>query len=141
MSCTNASWLDLSCPQYCTDPTTNLYGNMRQYADYKYWVLGEDSANCTNYFQVAIGYIDDNRDQILSAIIALPSVYTEAVLASAVATTVTEPASVTLTTTVTATATSSSSTQDTPASTIRRGVGVGVEIPLLLALLTSLFFL
>jgi hypothetical protein len=39
------------------------------------WVCGLDPSDCTNKFSLPVGYIEDNRDVSLTAIIALPSVY------------------------------------------------------------------
>lgn len=145
VSCTDASWLDSSCPQYCKDDTSTVYGDLRQCDDSDTnWVCGVDQSNCNNSFQVAVGYVDDNRDQTLSAILALPSVYTAS---AAAATSGSGLSSGTVTKTVTPTATSSSSakspqsTESNNATTIGLGTGLGIGLPLLSALCVSLFLL
>ena len=138
-SCTDASWLSGDCPQYCKDDTSTVFGDMRECpGQVGVWTCGLDPSNCTNSFSIPSGYLDDNRDTTLSAIVALPAPYTSSSLG-------TDPATVTKT--VLATVTASTSAMSSPsfkndnATTIGLGTGLGVGLPLLLALCVSLWFL
>jgi hypothetical protein len=139
VTCTDASWTDPNCPQYCKDDTTTFYGDMRQCdGSDSEWVSGLDPSDCTNAFSLPVGYIDENRDVSLTAVIALPSVYSAAT-ATGSATVATERAMVT--TTVTATASARGSAMNNNATAIGFGAGLGVGLPLLAALLVSLILL
>ena len=102
------------------------------------WMCGLDPSNCTNAFVLPFGYIDDNRDTTLSAIVALPTPYTSSA---------SETGSATVTKTVLATVTASTSAISAPtskkdnATTIGLGAGLGVGLPLLFALCVSLWLL
>jgi len=140
-SCTDSSWDDASCPQYCVnnDPTqSGANGDLRQCDnDNNDWVCGMDSSNCTDTFTVAFGFVDDMRNSSVNNILADGSVVNGTAATS------------TVMVTVTATATASAGTSfGTPAgssssSTLAAGLGagLGVGVPLLIALTTALFFL
>jgi hypothetical protein len=115
------------------------------------WMCGLDPTDCTNTFSLPFGYINDNRNTTLGAILALPSAYTSSTSETGSATvTKTVLATVTastITNTVLATVTASTSAISSPnsekdnATTIGLGTGIGIGLPLLVALCVSLWLL
>ena len=152
-SCTDATWTDGRCPQYCQNDTTDVYGDLRQCnGPSQRWQCGTYVDDCTldNSFGLPIGYIDDNRSTTLSAIIALPTAYTQASAGTVptATTTVTQvsagtgpTATRTVTVTRTATAQPSPTAKSSDVATLGLSTGLGVGLPLLAALCFSLFLL
>lgn len=104
------------------------------------WVCGVDPSDCTNTFSLPVGYIDDNRDVSVTAIVALPSVYTAATATQSGAAS-TGGATVTMTVTVTASLSNFATSKSSNTSTVGLGAGLGGGLPLLAALFASLFLL
>jgi len=103
----------------------------------EYWVCGQDPSDCTTNFTLPWGYIDDRRAVSVSAIEAIPSVYSAETRSVTVTATVT-----TSVYTVSGSSTSSSASSGSDKSTtVGLGVGLGVGLALLAMLIPSLFLL
>ena len=141
VTCTDETWEDPSCGPYCKTYNTGGIGDMRQCDNTdRDWVCGLDTSNCESPtyipFTVSWGYVDDNRKVNIPGIIAVPSMNS-----AAAATATGSVATVTTTVTATPSPVSSATPKTNSTLTVGLGAGLGVGLPLLAALLFTLFLL
>src|SRR5271163_3292904 len=96
VSCTDSSWNDPSCPQYCVfnnHSETGGVGDIRQCSNENFsWICGMDSTDCSNNFTLPYGYVDDKGNSSLNNILADGSVSDATTATSTVMVTVTATA-------------------------------------------------